>query len=298
MQKSNPYVIIAGLPRSGSTSLYTYLSAHPDICVSYKKETQFFLPVMTGGPVPDREEYDRFFKHCKNRKYLLEASPTYFFGGEELAKQILSYLGSVHIVLIFRDPTERLYSYFMHEKMVGNLPVDLSFHEYLQRPDVTAEEIIRHGNYCRLMKGWHKHFKGNIHIVYFEDLKQDPGQCVSGICDWLGLNSDCYHGYDFRIENKGVLFKNRFLHQWARNIFNTFEGFFRKHIKIKRVLRNFYRLVNEKWKENPAMDDETKKYIDSVYAPINKALHEFFSDHGYPVRGWLTDYQSSDSGVP
>lgn len=37
------YLIIGGTPKAGTTSLYKWLSDHPDVCPSSLKETRFFL---------------------------------------------------------------------------------------------------------------------------------------------------------------------------------------------------------------------------------------------------------------
>ena len=38
-----PDLVICGAPRCGTTSLYTYLGAHPDVGITRVKETHFFL---------------------------------------------------------------------------------------------------------------------------------------------------------------------------------------------------------------------------------------------------------------
>ena len=56
--------IIAGVTKAGTTSLFQYLHAHPDVCPSSTKETLFFKDHST----PDRAqaavaEYAQFWRH-------------------------------------------------------------------------------------------------------------------------------------------------------------------------------------------------------------------------------------------
>ena len=45
MQAKRANLIVAGVSKCGSTSLFSYLAAHPDVCGSNVKETQFFMPL-------------------------------------------------------------------------------------------------------------------------------------------------------------------------------------------------------------------------------------------------------------
>ncbi len=44
-----PNLVIVGVVKSGTTSLFNYLSQHPDICPSDVKETRYFDPLRFGG---------------------------------------------------------------------------------------------------------------------------------------------------------------------------------------------------------------------------------------------------------
>ncbi|GAB4524406.1 MAG: hypothetical protein Fur0018_07930 [Anaerolineales bacterium] len=67
--------IIAGFPRCGTTALYRYLGAHPEICPSVVKETNFLVEHSNGA----MREYADLFAHCRGMKVWVEASPAYVF---------------------------------------------------------------------------------------------------------------------------------------------------------------------------------------------------------------------------
>ena len=64
------YLVIGGVPKAGTTSLFAWLSMHPDVCASSLKETRFFLDASSPLPSAKRftgenlQEYGRFFRDC------------------------------------------------------------------------------------------------------------------------------------------------------------------------------------------------------------------------------------------
>ena len=54
-------VVIAGVNKAGTTSLFVSLSEHPQVAPSAVKETRFFLPARYGKPVAPVDVYDEYF---------------------------------------------------------------------------------------------------------------------------------------------------------------------------------------------------------------------------------------------
>src|SRR6478672_9942638 len=82
-------LLLAGVGKAGTTSLYWYLSQHPGVCRSTTKETRYFLPLSTvdadmSGQLPAVSEYAAYFARCRKERYRIEATPHYFHGGERL----------------------------------------------------------------------------------------------------------------------------------------------------------------------------------------------------------------------
>src|SRR3712207_6768036 len=112
-------LVIAGVPKAGTGSLFTYLAQHPDICGSNVKETGYFNhydPRRHTGPPPSIETYARHFAHCSGERYVLEATPTYSYGGRPVLTAIRTVLGEPRIVIALRDPTERLWSAYTFQR--------------------------------------------------------------------------------------------------------------------------------------------------------------------------------------
>ena len=84
-----PNLLLAGIGKAGTTSLFWHLSQHPDICASRVKEPRYFLALSEndedaeGVPAP-LETYTALFDRCGSRRYAMEATPHYFHGGARL----------------------------------------------------------------------------------------------------------------------------------------------------------------------------------------------------------------------
>lgn len=289
---SSKHLIIAGLPRSGSTSLYTYLLGHPEICASNIKETQYFLKALDGENLGNQEEYQKHFAHCTGQKYFMEASPSYYFKGKAIAKKIHETLNDPRIILLLRDPVDRVISYFTHEKMVGNVPKNIDFEDLLGSDKFLREKVIETGFYINYLIEWFDYFDGSIDVLFFEDLKECPFDLMKNLCEKLSISHQIFVDYNFTVENRGALHRNKYLHFIARTLNNKFETFLRRHLWLKHWLRFIYFYVNGMNNEQLDIQPETRIYLENLYRPYNEKLYHFLNSKGCEVRGWLLKHEN------
>ena len=131
-QETNlPNLIVAGVPKAGSTSLHMYLSKHPDICGSYTKEINFFSPLHRGHDLHPLSEYAGHFSHAAGERYRLESSPGYLYG-RGIANGIRETLGEdVRIIVVLRNPVERVMSFYNRAVGQLKLPPDYSLEQFI-----------------------------------------------------------------------------------------------------------------------------------------------------------------------
>jgi len=303
-----PNLIIGGVNRSGTTSLFTYLSEHPQICPSSIKETNFFVPLLKGNTLPPIETYAAYFAAAADRKYHMEASPRYIFGGARMARTIHEYLGPIRMIFMFRDPVERMLSYFQSMKRIGELPLEMTFDQYAQRglkelPSVLAMDNgkpvdvyggsvftrgILQGSYADYLREWYEVFPQTIHISFFEHLTQNPRRAVQELCSWLGLDSSVYDGFEFTQENRSIRHKNFTVFKIASVINGKFEPFWRKHKNLKRWIRDFYCRINEQQFDSVTCSDRLRAELERVYEPSNRKLLTLLRQKGYrDFPAWL-----------
>ncbi|MDY6782550.1 MAG: sulfotransferase [Cyanobacteriota bacterium] len=106
-QLRKPDFIICGSTKCGTTSLYNYLIAHPQVLPAVEKELYFFSHYF-------ERELDWYFAHfpsIDNRQYLVgEASPTYLNWADP--ERLLQILPDVKLIFMLRNPVHRTISSF------------------------------------------------------------------------------------------------------------------------------------------------------------------------------------------
>ena len=112
-----PNLIIAGVYKCGTTSLFHFLKNHPDICASRIKEPRYFFDIFVKKKMPSFNNYLKNFNHYNGEKYVLEGTAGYFFYGEQMAKKIKEILGDITIIVLLRNRVERLISIFGYKKV-------------------------------------------------------------------------------------------------------------------------------------------------------------------------------------
>lgn len=296
-------IIIAGAHKSGTTSLYTYLSYHPDICGSNIKETHYFSDKIIKGVSKKYNNYDDFFDNINNSLYLLEASPEYIYGGLKVANKIKNELSDPLIIFILRNPVDKFLSSFNHRKKQLIFEKDYSFDDFfntfikvdnLDNLDLKNQYLaeMNDGCYIKYLIDFYKVFSNDsIKIIFFNDLVKNPKSVVHNILDAVNLDSSIYDNYKFRVENKSIVYKNKLIHNLANNIYSKFEPFMRKNYKIKLFLRKIYYFINT-IDNKDKMNDKNKKRLNLLYDKHNKLLFDFLKSKNYNnFPTWLSIYE-------
>ena len=135
MQAHAMHLILAGVTRAATTSLFTYLADHPGVCRSSIKETRFFLDHDELKRLYRYEDgpalYDRFFPDCPPDAVRLEATPDYLYR-PAVAQRIADTLPNAHLVIILREPISRLTSWRRYAIQNGLLDADMTLTEYVR----------------------------------------------------------------------------------------------------------------------------------------------------------------------
>ncbi len=285
-----PNLVIAGVVKAGTTSVYSYLSNHPDIGCSSVKETCYFSYYRYSewdnrykNCATPFEQYKQYFSHCTNQKYIMEATPGYFEGGKEVAQTIKQTLGdNVKIIIILREPVSRLISFFKYKKSMLELDKKVTLAEYIKQCEaLPLEERIKKENdlywgidggfYVNYLEDWFNIFGESIYITFLDDLKKDTKEFLANMCNWLEIDNSLFEEQDFTIENKSLNYKSKYLQQLALFINFRAEKFWRANSGIKIVLRNIYYGLNGLPHEEQ-ISEETRNYLKSIYKPYNQKL--------------------------
>ena len=205
-----PDFLVIGAMRGGTSSLYKYLSQHPDVAPSLRKEIDYFSRHYDRGERWYRQHFAlrtrRQLAEIRGRQLLtFEATPYYLFDPRCPARA-QALLPSARQVVLLRDPVERAFSDYQHMCRLGF--EDLSFAAALDaEPRRLAPELARMAEDPGYFSRAHHHFSyfsrglyaeqlerwlavyptSSLLLVESKDLYDDPAQCVTTVLDFLGL---------------------------------------------------------------------------------------------------------------
>lgn len=282
-----PSLIIAGVPKAGTTSVFDWLNAHPQAQGAIIKETCFFADPDSHVFRPDfnsdhgLEAYRAVFPVDEaNPKLLFEATPSYIYSSRAL--ELIPELPSApKCLFILREPSAQIRStYHFFRNTWSYIPAEMSFADYLiaardQSHSFGGNELARdaliNADYAAWLRRWQTRLGSQrMKVCLFEDLKQEPEVFMQDLAEWCGLNPDFYANFAFESSNESYEVRNRALHGMNMKL--------RAHLpkgRLYNLARKTYRRFNTKpvEKSNDALDLGRLK---QEYAGGYAALEEEF----------------------
>lgn len=224
MEIKKPNFLIVGAAKAGTTSLAKYLNEHPDIFIPEKKELRYFVKdhlkeVTAEDPLIqdilknstlNKDEYYAQFQVEESMRG--EASVHYLFEYEEAIPKIKNELGDIPIIIILRNPVDRIIS---HIKYLNH------HYEYSGNKELELEEIrIKNkynsfwyyqslSYYSHQVKAYLDNFS-DVKVFLFEDLKTNPQTILSNIFQFFNIQDKKYES--FEVYNQSIVLKDKYKH--------------------------------------------------------------------------------------
>ncbi|WJG10462.1 sulfotransferase [Aliiglaciecola sp. LCG003] len=293
-----PNLYIVGAPKSGTTAMARHLMAHPDIYTPLQKEFTFFgKDLVRYAELINEKSYLNWFKEWDDETYALDASPTYLYS-ESAPYEFLEKSPDSKVVIMLRNPVEVAYSMFYEAKFSTREVVN-TFEEAwdLEPSRITGDNIPKNarleyttryqslGLYCDHVEHYLKVMgKENVHIIWFDDFKNNNKASYTGLLDFLGLPHIC--PAEFQVHNPSKVARSaKLTHfvttppKWMGTIGSLFLP---KATRWK--IRNYVRLKNMKKVEKPRIDPATKAMLQNHYSGDVKRLEKLLNvnlEHWY-----------------
>lgn len=168
--------------KAGTTSLYQYLRAHPDIFMSSPKELHFFS-ARSGN---DLEWYKAHFAAAGRAIAIGEASASYttYPESEGVPERIAKTIPDARLIYLVRHPIERMRSHYLHRLGAGKegSPIERALIDnpiYL-RTSCYAERIAQYLQY---------YAEEQVLIVRAESLREERASTLPGILKFIGIDA-------------------------------------------------------------------------------------------------------------
>lgn len=292
-----PNLIIAGAPKAGSSSLFHWLAAHPEVYGAPCKETFYFIDRDSSLLRPEAnynlhglDKYASFFPNCpEEAKVVLEATPHYIY-----QQTALDFFAACevqpHVVFLLRKPAKRVFSSFSFvQNNLARLDSNLTFEQVtdlmLDETGELAKQLdyapdsffyewlntqLPNNCYYNFIQPWAERFpKEKIHIFLFEDMVKNPQITLIKLAQDLGIDADFYQDFYFEKRTKTVAIKNRFLHQFLMKLTPVLGT-----SRVRELLKSIY----FKFNTNPPQPakEESLERLENYFKPHNKRLAEAF----------------------
>jgi Sulfotransferase domain len=296
-----PNLIVAGVPKAGTGSLFAYLSQHPDICPADEKEVgyfNYFNPQRRQGDPPPLDEYRRHFAHCGDERYAFEATPTYSYGGRPVIDAIRATLPSAKVIISLRDPVNRLWSAYTFQRELGNLPGVPSFGDYLEicerrSPDGTDLVPRDHfhglyiGFYANYIPLWLDAFGRDLRVIFNEDLARDPAAVLDGVARWLEIDATAVADLNLAPRNKTHHPRSTRLARVAYSVKRSAEQMRLLPSSVRGPLRRAYVRANSGVPPEE-MAPHVRERVQAIYRDSTKQTARALAAHGYrDLPAWL-----------
>jgi hypothetical protein len=290
-------LIVGGTIKAATSSLFEYLSAHPQVCGSSVKETFFFTHEYSGDAERDLKRYRRYFPRRPGTRVWVEASPNYLGYKQDVAPRIKALLPGAQLIFVLRNPVDRLYSYFNFARAKLELPADMPFETYVDlcqshasgNTAALAEKHARAleiGCYSRYLKNFLGVFPPpQVKVMFYEDLHRNPVQFMAEICRFAELDPDFYRHYVFGKVNVTFAGRWRPLHRVALMLNRAVEPVLRQRPALKARIRRAYKRLNQGSEGYAAMSPATRARLAAYYARSNAELAALLA--GRPLPAWL-----------
>lgn len=197
-----PDFFIVGAFKAGTTALYEYLRAHPQVFMSVPKEPMYFGRDLT--PRYRRmteDEYLALFRDAADDQRAGEASPWYLYS-TSAAREIADFQPGAQAIVMLRNPVDVMYA--QHGQLVFNRREDLT--DFAAALD--AEEQRRRGE--RIPAGairpealFYRHSvrfteqlrryvdvfgRDRVRVIVFDDLVADPRAVYRSTLEFLRVD--------------------------------------------------------------------------------------------------------------
>ena len=176
--------MIAGLPRTGTTSLFHILGEHPALYAPFRKEMGYFLFNWRRG----EDWYRRAYRGMADGQVGLDVTPEYVFSAEA-AERIAGFDADVRVMLGVRDPADLASSLYREYGQRYRMP---PFAEFLQgyryrRGASLLDVTLGGGAIPRLLESWRARFGERLLLYDFDAFGREPLRMLQALERFLGV---------------------------------------------------------------------------------------------------------------
>ena len=219
-----PNFFVVGAPKAGTTSLYHHLDQHPAVFMSPIKEPCFFAPEVVDltplarkifdadraalstyldGPIREKrdlgwvlewDQYLKLFKNVRDETAVGEASVSYL-GSGGAPRDIQARTPDARIVVMLRDPTDRLFSHYRAAHAAGVTTATFGQWMTTQTSTEAARQpawgSVSAGRYAAQLRRYLDCFaRDRVRVCLYDEYARAPETVLADVFAFLGVDPD------------------------------------------------------------------------------------------------------------
>lgn len=299
---ARPNLILAGVQKCGTTSVFYHLSRHPQVHPGGRKAVMALHGTRLGENEPgpaDFAAYEANYAGHQGQAVILDGHGGYLDNGPEWVAAYREWLGPARIVIMLREPASRMVSEYAFRRSRFTLEHYPDFARYLEDSRKyrcgVDNRLLRgriRGEYDRWLPTWFEAFE-DVRVVFFDDLRADTRKVLVDLCDWAGLDGAMFEGEGpLPGQNTSTGFRAAWLHRLAVRVNDGFEVFFRRHPRVKAAVKDTYLWLNGAPKEG-ARDEALLAELRAEYRPSMARTAALLRAKGYAeLPAWLSEAEA------
>jgi len=245
------------------------------------------------------EAYKKLFAGHSGQQYVIDATPGYFYGGKESAAAINNFSPESRIIIVLRNPVERLFSFYKYKKSLGHISGKLNFDNYIEECKKLAENhpierdtydfwAMIGGRYAELLSEWYDIFGERLNICFFDEMVKDEPKFIEEICNWLDLDKSQIDDGKTKVQNKSMIYRSKGLQRVATSFDSMFSGVWHYLPWLKWPFSGMYNLINAK-PHNEKISDSLRTELAQYYQADMDQTSDFLKERQIEnLPGWLT----------
>lgn len=205
MRARRPDFFIVGAPKAGTTAMYSYLRAHPDLYLPERKELRYFgrdLEIHDRRTLSE-DEYLAHFAQARPDQLIGTAYVWYLYS-RLAAAEIARFAPAAKIMVMLRDPVDMLHA--LHGEHLSNGNEDIrdftaaldAEHDRREGRRIPAHAHLPQGllysevpRYVAQLQRYFDAFgRDSVHVIIYDDFASDtPGEYAAAL-RFLGVSDD------------------------------------------------------------------------------------------------------------
>ena len=235
--------------------------------MSAVKEPYYFSDHYKSDPFPkDLAAYLSLFVSGRQARWRGEASTAYFWDPSSAAR-IKEASPDARILISLRNPADRAYSEHLKDVRTGEERRDLLSairEEIALGPRREGRlNILASGFYADALERYLRVFAESVHVLFFEELAEDPRRELRTIFDFLGIDPEVADELEITISNRSYVPR-----RGARRILGS---------SVRRALPEGVKSRLDRVllrRSRPVLHPEVRELLDEVYAGERERLRE------------------------